>query len=983
MRKKLLFITSLFIIFLITFSFAKKNDNVSKYHVYNYKSIITEYNQRHKQELPSKSSITPFNIPKDAKKASVPKSHRKGARTSGDLLWEDNFEPGGPTCLSYYANTAYPWDCPDEYGDEIFAMRFTPTDECDLDSAQVMLNGWMGSPDMRVTVYDDDGTGLPGTELGHVDVANANLQPYGSWTTADLSSLNLSFDALEDFHIGFSVAPVKGDTLQFLSDDGSSGTGRGTEYWGVWATILDDWGLDAAFLMQACVSYPDKEPWSANPLAEWQWVTVPTMKDTATPMSPAAAHSPTHAWWVAEDSTYAPKSQLISPWMTIPSSHSKVFLQLWYFNNFIDWDGDGDENLEDYFKIYVTDDSCNWHISSHNAYSGNSWWCGSEKYDLYGTLEFFNLTSPTIDLGAKAGGTLTFKTAYEIEAAGGTDPGFDAWDVANVQISEDGGTNWDFLIPTTPAYVADTAYAYFANTGIHAYYPGWAGSSSEWVDASFDLSAYTGEIKLKWVLASDPASTAEGFFIDDVEVTDDSKAVVFQDDADTHVNLIPDTAVPFLGDELTYDYWQDEDTTWVLEDDDQIWTGSLDISSYKGESVQIVIEAIQDFNNDGGTGNGLWVDDVQLIGSNLPQYDLVADFCLVPYPTSVDQEIKNKGLLTPSLLIHQNGWGSSGANCRVDVVGVGNPYDYYANSTTALTTDEYSLEALSQFPYTPVAGNQVYKGWVEATGDTVQANDTTSVNIQVNPANYYELGYNSREWDGIYYTSKKCGTYFTPFSDGIFSTKDSAYVISGVKALLINYGSDGATDVETIEIYDAINDTTLGDLLYTEDFYYTGGAYGTYEWAEFTLSSEVPVTEDFFVIISGTWWEDEPNANYFPLFDNMIRAHMGTGAYTNNTVYYDTETGGWGHSTGDRFINSIVERADYLYAPVVDITISGDDVILNWDAISGATDYTVEYSTDPYTGYSVLTATTGGTTRYSHTDGATGTKYFYKVIAKN
>ena len=959
--KKLICCITLLLLVSFTLSWAALPDKASDSPKIEKRSAISVYNK----EVP-KVEIKRIEIPEDAKRIAIPgtPSGIRGGRVAGDLVWEDNFEPGGPYCMSYYAGVAYYWLPPPD----TFAMRMTPTDNCSLDSVLVAIYLDIGAPDLRVHIYEDDGTGLPGRELDCRDVLNTNLNYFPNWTVVDFSGSLLTFSSLEDFHIGISTTGTPGDTLAFLSDDGSTNTGRASYLSsGTWSSTAYD------FLIVGCVTYPDKDPWTCADGA-WQWV-------EPSKNSPTSAHSPTHAWWVDDDTLFAPKTQLVSPWVTVPSAHSKYFLQFWYFNDFIDWDGDDDGTLEDYFKVYATEDTCAWHISSHEAYSGNSWWCGSEVYEKYGTLYFYNLTSPDIDLGAKAGGTLTFKTKYEIETPGGEPPPFDGWDVANVQISTDGWATYDFLLPDTtisPAYIVDTAYAYYANTGDIAYYPGWAGSSGGWVDASFDLSSYSGTVQIRFVVASDPVATEEGFFIDNLIVTNDGKAIVFQDDADTHINLIPDPSVLFLSDELTYDYWQDGDTTWVLEDNDQIWNGSFDISDLKGKDVKLVIEAVIDHNYDGGNGDGLWVDDVQIIGSNLPEYDMVSDFCLVPYPTTVDQDMKSD--LWPKMLVHHAGYGTSSAMCKVDVEGVGHIFDYFANSA-ALGTDEYDLVDLTKISYTPVVGTHNYIAWVVATGDTITSNDTTTISIEVNPANYYELGYNSREWIGPYYTDTYCGTYFSPFAEGIFTAKDTAYVITGVKTLLINYGTDGATDVEGIEIYLANPDTTPGTLLYSENFNYTGGVAGTYEWAEFTLSEGVPISADFMVMIRGDWWDNPAVANYYPLFDDIIRKRFGVGAYYGHSGYW-TGTGWNFYSSGDRFINAIVERKDFLYPPVVNIEISGNDVVLTWDAIAGATNYEVSYSTNPYTGF-VTWHSTFGLTTYTHTDGAIVTKYFYKVKATN
>ncbi len=948
--------------------------------------VRPNYVSRHDILIPSGVEPMRIEIPKDAKRSSMPRTPKgtRGGRVTGDLLWEDNFEATAD--LWYAVSFSYGWMLPDGYGTTMYGMRFTPTLDGNLTQAYFYFYGpWTnGSPDLRVYVWENS-SGLPGAELGHVDVPFANIN-LSDWTYVDLSSLGISVTEGTDFFIGYEV--TNGDPgvtdIAIISDDGSAGEQRAVDYYlGAWEKFAD-WTIDCNLWLGAIIEKdPMPEPWTC-PDGAWQLVE-PSKRH------PTSAHSPTHAWWVDDDTLFAPKSRLISPWVTVPATHSKCFLQFWYFNDFIDWDGDDDGSLDDYFKVYCLDDpdTCAWHTSTYNAWSGNSWWCGSENSQTYGTLHLYNLTSPDIDLGAKAGGLLTFKTRYEIEDPSGTPPPFDGWDVATVQISTDGWATYDFLIPTTPVYNVDTSYAFYANTNVISYSPGWAGSSGGWVDASFDLSAYSGIVQIRFIMASDPAAVFEGFFIDDVVVTDDSKAIVFQDDADVNVNLIPGPGELFLGDELTYDYWQSGDTTWVLEDNDQIWNGTLDISAFKGDTVKFVIEAIVDFDYGDGpggipdtlNGEGFWVDDVQIIGSNLPEYDMVADFCLVPYPTTVDQDIK--GLLSPRMLIHQGGWGSSSAYCYINVEGVGIATDYYALPGTPLATDEYDLVELNRHPsYTPIVGTYNYIAWVEASGDTVQSNDTTQISIQINPEDYYELGYNSREWDGVYYTSTYCGTYFSPFTDGIFSTKDTMYVITAVRTLLINYGDSAATDVEGIEIYDANPDTTVGDLLYSENFNYTGGDEYTYEWAEFTLSSEVPVTGDFFVMIRGDWWDNPPVANYYPLFDNMIRSKMGVGAYYGHSFYYTAK--GWSKSSGDRFINAVVERKEYLYPPAnILISIVGNDAVLTWDPVSGANDYEVWSSTSPYSGFSQLVSTTFGDTTYTHIGAGSSDKLFYYIKAKS
>ncbi|MCD4728303.1 MAG: fibronectin type III domain-containing protein [Pirellulales bacterium] len=91
-------------------------------------------------------------------------------------------------------------------------------------------------------------------------------------------------------------------------------------------------------------------------------------------------------------------------------------------------------------------------------------------------------------------------------------------------------------------------------------------------------------------------------------------------------------------------------------------------------------------------------------------------------------------------------------------------------------------------------------------------------------------------------------------------------------------------------------------------------------------------------------------------------------------------------SASDSFGNTGVDNYELEYADLaapenVLITISDGNVLLSWDASILATDYRIEYSTDPYGEFIELTSTTGGITSYLHIDGAVEADYFYRIIA--
>ena len=183
------------------------------------------------------------------------------------------------------------------------------------------------------------------------------------------------------------------------------------------------------------------------------------------------------------------------------------------------------------------------------------------------------------------------------------------------------------------------------------------------------------------------------------------------------------------------------------------------------------------------------------------------------------------------------------------------------------------------------------------------------------------MGYNSRVWDGTYTTSSICGTYFTPYTDGVLT--DAIDITAAQVMLLNNSTTDNPTESITVKIWEAIDDVTPGALIYEESFNYTAGLSGEVAWAELTLSEVQTLNADFFVTIDGDFTLD--GAEIVPVFDNMVRQYLGAGAFSMNTVYYDPDSDTWGHSSGDRFINVLA----------VDSSNDADDMIPNKSQLLG------------------------------------------------
>ena len=866
------------------------------------------------------------------------------------LLWQDNFED--EDLISYYAGANYYWMIPDEAVE--YGVRFTARRAGTLDGAWFYWYFGSTAPQATVHVYADDltdGTGYPGTELGSVTVT-ANLT---SWNYIDLTSLGINVTTTEDFFITYSVAP--GDTLSIISDNGTGGANRSLEVLPsskAWSYMIDDWGTDYEWNIDAVIGVtPD--PWTPSFVNTWQTVT-------------SSSHSPTHSQWIDDDPANAGNNLLTSPPFTCPDGYGRLLLSYWYNSDLVD----GYYPEHDYwaFSIGKTADAVSWHSSTYNAYvRADSWYAGSEILHEYGTNAIYYLYTPEIDLTGATSAELTCVIDYDTEEPGGEDPPYDGWDVANVQISTDNWATYGFLEDPLHPYNVSIAYAGYWNTNNPAdtlSYPGWGGANvadvGDWFNATFDMSDYFGEtVHIRFALASDPYTVADGYWVDNVDVTVNS-SIVFSDYNET--NLLPDPPI------IPLEELEHNDVT-------ASWTESnrFDITTYAGDEIVLEIRVKLDADTLAkADGDGFWFDDPTIFGYNLPDHDCGAMCNVIPYPQTVGVNVE------PGIVYGNFGLTTEGPYLRIDVEGLGaTPFDYYNNSTDPIATNEYNLEYLTKVPtFNLVAGTHSFKGWTEVGFDEDPSNDTTFINIEVLPAGQYELGYNSRVWTGTYYTSSYCGSYFTPYADGIFSTKGSAYVINAVNVLLLNMGTDYATDTETIEIFEAIDDVTPGNLIYTESFAYTGGVGGSNEWVTFTLTTPQTITSDFFVMISGDWYTDPVNANYYPVFDDMIRQYV-TQPYVINTVYGDGPTDPWYHSSGARFVNTIGTTIEWIFPPVVNIAISGNDVVLTWAAVSDATDYKVYRSSDPYTGFTELVGTTGGATTYTDTGGAAGTKYFYQV----
>lgn len=345
-----------------------------------------------------------------------------------------------------------------------------------------------------------------------------------------------------------------------------------------------------------------------------------------------------------DDDNYDVDSELLSPIITLPEVTDneliKFSFDLWC--DLPDYDGDGDNFLEDYYRVDVAnlnDIPLFFHISSNDAFSGNSWWCADPNIGGYSDAWLQFLDTPTISIPA-GGGSLSAQMQWGIEdPAGAAVAGTctNGWDAANVRISTDGGNTWE-LLSGDDMYDFTDGYGWIFNDP--DYYDcqpiasGWGGNQS-WHLVSFDLNSYANEdVIIRFGFGSDPAwstgddPSIDGLRIDDISVEDSNGNVLFEDNADNNVAMTPANGFDTQWVTAFYDYGDDSrpggvNNGWETYMPGDGFNGDLDLTEHAGDDIKFRIVARLDDNDDGGNGSGLYIDDFHvwsvLLEESIPQ----------------------------------------------------------------------------------------------------------------------------------------------------------------------------------------------------------------------------------------------------------------------------------------------------------------------------------------------------------------------------
>ncbi len=173
--------------------------------------------------------------------------------------------------LNYAGSPFYYWTEPDVYGDQFRNMRFTNAEYCTLKTVNLNFYapGSVGAPGAQIYIWNSDGQ-FPTSVITTYNV-NPVVDFFPTATSVDVSAANILLAG--DYHVGYSTilnAPT--DVLAILSDDGTSGSLRSSEFYsGQWWLMANSWGVDVNFLIDVdrCCTPPGYCPIFCSPTDQW------------------------------------------------------------------------------------------------------------------------------------------------------------------------------------------------------------------------------------------------------------------------------------------------------------------------------------------------------------------------------------------------------------------------------------------------------------------------------------------------------------------------------------------------------------------------------------------------------------------------------------------------------------------------------------------------------------------------------------------
>jgi hypothetical protein len=169
-------------------------------------------------------------------------------------------------------------------------------------------------------------------------------------------------------------------------------------------------------------------------------------------------------------------------------------------------------------SISLVDRDPVWRVSSRNASTGSLSYHNAEDFSDYQPDTCARLVTPPVQLQSGSP-RLSYDARFELEVD---------WDGVIVEISTNGGRSWQDLPPAggypgtlnmtepTPGQPVN-ACGYRASQGA------FTGNQLSFRNYASDLSAFAGqEVQIRWSFTSDPGLEFDGFYLDNIQITDAS-----------------------------------------------------------------------------------------------------------------------------------------------------------------------------------------------------------------------------------------------------------------------------------------------------------------------------------------------------------------------------------------------------------------------------------------------------------------------------
>ena len=269
----------------------------------------------------------------------------------------------------------------------------------------------------------------------------------------------------------------------------------------------------------------------------------------------------------------------------------------------------------------------------------------------------------------------------------------------------------------------------------------------------------------------------------------------------------------------------------------------LRLNEWAGQEIQLRWRLTTDNNDDGGVGTGLWIDDVEVWGSDVVPNDLACTNIVPAYP-------RTEGVECPVFVEYGN-FGSEWRN-QVQAWMVAN------DNLEGPILPRMDIAPLSWenrvFAWTPDASGEFeLKSYANNAEDMNTANDTLWVSpIDVLPAGQLEFGYSYSDFTSYWQTN----------DPAMFVSLEDDYGQGPVQLTDITialYAPDDDFGGYTLRLHVMDDDGGVpGTELWTDDFTLTDQGNTAVLWS-FEIGGEVVVDSDFWVWV-------EPLSNYpFPL----------------------------------------------------------------------------------------------------------------------